>query len=75
MPCPRNDKVPYLLWRGHHWCAVLEIPKPLRPHFGKRRFMVTFDTDSQRIAARRAVNHIAAWKRQITEAKGITLAI
>ncbi len=67
---PKKRKVPYLLWRGHHWHAVLEIPKPLRSHFGKRRFMVTLETDSQRIAERRAAKHVAAWKRQITEAKG-----
>ncbi len=67
---PKKRKAPYLLWRGHHWHAVLEIPKPLRPHFGKRRFMVTLETDSQRIAERRAAKHVAAWKRQITEAKG-----
>ncbi len=67
---PKKRKVPYLLWRGHHWHAVLEIPNPLRPHFGKRRFMVTLETDSQRIAERRAAKHVAAWKRQITEAKG-----
>ncbi len=41
---PKKRKVPYLLWRGHHWHAVLEVPKPLRPHFGKRRFMVTLAT-------------------------------
>ena len=67
---PKKRKVPYLLWRGHHWHAVLEIPKPLRPHFGKRRFMITLETDSQRIAERRAAKHVAVWERQISEAKG-----
>ncbi len=72
---PRKRNVRYLLQRGRHWHAIMEIPEPLRSHFGKRRFMVTLGTDSQRIAELRAAKHVAAWKKQIAEAKGSPVEI
>ncbi len=65
MVMAKNRKAPYLIWRGRHWHAVLEIPEHLRPHIHKRRFMKTLGTDSQRIAERRAAKLIAGWKKQI----------
>jgi len=49
---------------------VLEIPAPLRPHFGKPRFLQSLGTDSRSIAERRAGPVVAQWKRSIAEARG-----
>ncbi|HET6239539.1 MAG TPA: tyrosine-type recombinase/integrase [Acetobacteraceae bacterium] len=61
----------YLQKRRRRWYAVVEIPTPLRPHFrGKPRFVQTLETDSLATAQRRALPIVAAWQRQIAEARG-----
>ena len=40
----------YLQKRRRRFYAVLEIPKTLRPHFGKPRFVRSLETDSRIVA-------------------------
>lgn len=56
--------------RRRRWYAILDIPKTLQGHFGKRRFTKTLQTDSLDVAKRRAPVLIAAWKAQIEQARG-----
>ena len=60
----------YIQKRRRQWYAVLEIPKALRQHFGKPRFVKSLRTDSQRVAEQRVLPVILEWKRQITIARG-----
>ncbi|WP_439118222.1 DUF6538 domain-containing protein, partial [Nereida ignava] len=60
----------YIQKRRRQWYAVLEIPKALRQHFGKPRFVMSLRTDSQRIAEQRVLPVILEWKRQVTIARG-----
>jgi len=55
----------YLLKQRQGWYAVLEIPKPLRPYFGKVRFKETLHTDSLKIAQSRVLSIIVEWKSWI----------
>ena len=55
----------YLLKQRQGWYAVLEIPKSLRPYFGKVRFKETLHTDSLRIAQSRVLPIIVEWKSWI----------
>lgn len=55
----------YLLKQRQGWYAVLEIPKPLRPFFGKSRFKKTLHTDSLKIAQSRVLPIIVEWKSWI----------
>ena len=59
----------YLLKQRQGWYAVLEIPKSLRPHFGKTRFKETLGTDSIRIAQAKVLPVIAEWKAWIEAAR------
>lgn len=59
----------YLQYRYKTWYAVLEIPKKLRPVFGKSRFFQSLKTDSQRVAEHRVLPVVANWKRQIELAR------
>ena len=62
---------PYLQKRGRRYYAILEIPKALRPRFGKKvRFVQSLKTDSLAQAERRVLQVVAGWKRQLEEAKG-----
>lgn len=51
------------------WYAVLDIPKALRKHFGKARFKVSLDTESESVALRRVGLHISRWKGEIEAAR------
>ncbi len=52
----------YLQKRRLRWYAILEIPKPLRPRFGRPRFVQSLETDSRTIAERRVAPVVTAWK-------------
>jgi hypothetical protein len=59
----------FLQQRRRRWYAVLEIPKPLRPRFGKPRFVQSLETESLSLAERRVLPVVAEWKRLIELAK------
>ena len=59
----------YLQKRRRRWYAVLEIPKSLRPQFGKPRFVQSLDTDSLSVAQRRVGPVVAAWRSEIARAR------
>jgi hypothetical protein len=66
----RQRTIPYVILRRQTFFAVLEIPATLRPYFGKVRFMATLETSDPKLAARRAAPMVAAWRREIAEARG-----
>ena len=59
----------YLIQRRRVWYAVLEVPKALRPKFGKVRLKQTLQTESLSIAEARVRPVIVEWKRQIEIAR------
>ncbi len=59
----------YLQKRRRRWYAVLEIPKPLRPRFGRPRFVQSLETDSRTVAERRVLPVVVAWKKEIATAR------
>ena len=59
----------YLIKQRQGWYAVLEIPKALRPKFGKARFKQTLQTDSLSRAKARVLPVVADWKRLIELAR------
>lgn len=59
----------FLQQRRRRWYAVLEIPKLLRPRFGKPRFVQSLETESLSLAERRVLPVVAEWKRLIELAK------
>ncbi len=59
----------YLQKRRRRWYAILEIPKALRPRFGKPRFVQSLETDSRTVAERRVSPVVTAWKHQIAHAR------
>ena len=59
----------YLIRRRRVWYAVLEVPKALRPKFGKVRLKQTLQTESLSIAEARVRPVIVEWKRQIELAR------
>lgn len=61
----------YLQRRRRQWYAVLEIPKALRQHFNRSRFVLSLKTDSLSLAEQKVLPVIAEWKRKIAIAKGI----
>ena len=60
----------YIQKRRRQWYAVLEIPKAIRQHFGKPRFVISLRTDSQSITEQRVLPVILEWKRQIAIVRG-----
>ena len=60
----------FLQKRRRRWYAILEIPKPLRPHFGRARFVKSLETDSHIVAQRRVSPVVTAWKNEIARARG-----
>jgi integrase len=60
----------YLQKRVNRWYAVLEIPKALRTHFGKPRFVRSLKTESRSVARCRVLEVVAGWKKEIAIAKG-----
>ena len=63
----------YLQRRRRQWYAILEIPKALRQHFGKPRFVMSLQTDSQSVAEKKVLPVILEWKKQIDLAKGLDI--
>jgi hypothetical protein len=60
----------YLQKRVNRWYAILEIPKALRSHFGKPRFVQSLKTENRSKAGRRVLEVVAGWKKEIAVAKG-----
>ena len=68
--CLRSAKLPeYLIKRRRVWHAILEIPKALRPKFGKARLKQSLQTESLSVAEVRVRPVIVEWKRQIELAR------
>ena len=59
----------HLQKRRRLWYAVLDVPKVLHEHLGKRKFIQSLDTDSQLVAEGRVLSVVAGWKKQIALAK------
>ena len=59
----------HLQKRRRLWYAVLDVPKALHEHFGKRKFIQSLNTDSQLVAEGRVLSVVAGWKKQIALAK------
>jgi integrase len=59
----------YLQKRRLRWYAILEIPKSLRSHLGRVRFLASLQTDSRTVAERRVLPVITAWKKEIAKAR------
>ena len=57
----------YLEKRRRRWYAVMEIPKKLRPRFGKVRFVQSLGTESRTEAERKVHAVIGAWKEQLAD--------
>lgn len=63
---------PYVQQRRQGLYAVLEIPKPLRDHFGRPRFIESLKTRDVQTAGRRVVLLVTKWKAAIEKARGTT---
>ncbi len=59
----------YLQKRGSNWYASMELPKNLRPYFGRARFIRSLKTDSRTVAQRRVGPIVASWKAEIARAR------
>jgi len=59
----------YLIQRRRVWYAILEVPKALRPLFGKVRLKQSLQTESLTVAETRVRPVIVEWKRQIVLAR------
>jgi len=59
----------FLIQRRRVWYAILEVPKALRPLFGKVRLKQTLQTESLTVAEARVRPVIVEWKRQIELAR------
>jgi integrase len=62
----------YIQQRRQGYYAVLEIPKALRQHFGRPRFIKSLETRDLKLAERRTYVLIPQWKAAIERAKGNT---
>lgn len=61
----------YIHRRHRTWYAALDIPKDVRPKFGRKpRFVTSLKTDSERRARILAAPIVADWKAQIEAARG-----
>jgi hypothetical protein len=70
----RTHKMPqYLQKRRRRWYAILEIPKELRPTFGKPRFVESLKTESLTEAESKVLRIVYEWKQQIAAAKNTSL--
>ena len=66
-----SNKMPsYLQKRVNRWYAIMEIPKALRPHFKRTRFVKSLKTESRSLAERKVHAVISAWKNEIAIAQG-----
>ena len=59
----------FLQKRRRRWYAILEIPKTLRQHFGRPRFVASLETESQTVAEKRVLDVVSKWKRLIELAR------
>ena len=59
----------YLVMRGRQYEARHDIPKDLRPHFGKPRFQELLGTDDRKAAERRAAILKVQWGTAIEKAR------
>ncbi len=64
------DLPKYIQQRRQGYYAVLEIPKALREHFGKPRFVESLKTRDLKLAERRVPLLVSKWKAAIEKAKG-----
>ena len=62
----------HLKLRHQTYFAVLDVPQDARRKIGKTRFVKSLETDSASVAERRAAPILAAWRRQVAEARGDT---
>ena len=60
----------FLEKRRRRWYGKVEIPKALRPHFNKVRFIKSLDTESLTVAKVRVLPYVIECKRAIAVAKG-----
>ena len=63
----------YLQKRRRRWYAVMEIPKALRPRFGKVRFVQSLGTESRTVAEREVHAIVAAWNEQLADEQWPTI--
>ncbi|WP_342071448.1 tyrosine-type recombinase/integrase [Yoonia algicola] len=54
----------FLEKRRRRWYAILEVPKDLQRHYGKRRFLKSLETESQTEAERLVLSVVAGWKAE-----------
>jgi integrase len=59
----------HLQKRRRLWYAVLDVPKALHEHLGKRKFIQSLETDSLSVAEELKSSVITDWKKQIALAK------
>ena len=59
----------FLQRRRRQWYGVLEIPKALRPLFGKARFIQSLKTESLTTAEQRVLLVVGKWKALIIDAR------
>ena len=60
----------FLEKRRRRWYGKVEIPKALRPHFNRVRFIKSLDTESLTVAKVRVLPFVIECKRAIAIAKG-----
>ena len=60
----------FLQKRRRRWYGVMEIPKALRPHFNKARFLQSLETESLTVAEVRVLPLVIEWKKALAVAKG-----
>ncbi len=60
----------YLQKKRRRWYAVLTVPRDVRGHFGRLKFVQSLKTESEAEAKRLVAVPIAAWKEQIRLARG-----
>jgi integrase len=66
------DLPKYIQKRKQGYYAVLEIPKALRDHFGKPRFVESLQTRDLKLAERRVPILVSKWKASIEKARGVS---
>ena len=55
----------HLQKRANRWYAVMEIPRKLRPQFGRDRFIESLKTEDRSIAETKLYPKLAEWKARI----------
>lgn len=52
----------YIELRRQVWHAVLDVPKDLRSHFGKKRLVLSLKTQSKTVAEHKVLAVVSGWK-------------